>query len=87
MVIWKFPLRLVDEQVIEVPGLINVISAVNQDGNLCLYAEVKPDDPPAKVKVFVVGTGNPAHHVEEALFVDTVMMGPFVWHIYWSLED
>ena len=83
--IYKYTLALEDEQVIQMPAHAEILSVANQNGNLCLWAKVIPSNKLELYKIYIVGTGNPADHVENNYFIGTVIMNPFVWHIF--LED
>ncbi len=89
--IYKYPLKLVDTQRIKIPKGSVVISAQVQDGVICLWAEVDTDKPLVEPLVYVVGTGQPLPEQEcwfdgdeqhFNLYIDTVQLNGFVWHIY-----
>lgn len=83
--IWKFPLHVIDEQIVEVPADAVALSVGAQGNYLCLWAEVDPDRPRVERRVYVQGTGNPLQvnlQVNRAQFVGTVQMPPFVWRVY-----
>lgn len=84
--IWKFPITIVDEQIITIPeGSTIIHTGLDPQGNPCIWAEV---DSIAKLKrmiVYIVGTGNPLPEVDyliEPVHVGSFVQGPFVWHIY-----
>lgn len=61
--IWKFPLELKYEQVIEMPSTLgrNLLSVQPQDNTqypLSLWAIVDPSQSKAKFRVLIVGTGH-----------------------------
>lgn len=78
--IWKYSVRLTDSQAIVMPEG-SVPRAVRAIGNeIFLWAEVYPDAPLKPVVVRIVGTGHPIP--DDASYIGTVFVDPFVWHIY-----
>lgn len=85
--IFKYPLKFEDEQVIKIPNLSRVLSVIEQDGILMLYAVVNDynlnriDYP---VKIFIRGTGHPMFQANDACFIGTVpTTRGFVWHVFY----
>lgn len=82
--IWKYTLKITDEQSVKMPRGAKILSTASQDGSLCVWAEVDPSrwakGDTVDVAFAVVGTGNPMSH--RGSFVGTVVMSPFVWHVY-----
>lgn len=90
MIIYKYPLERERNQygflTVDMPLKARIQSAIVQDEKIVLYAAVFPDVPD-KVSprtIFVAGTGRETPTEVEQIFhfVDTVVQGPFVWHIY-----
>lgn len=82
MEIWKFVLEITSRQWVPMPRGAVVISAANQDGSLCIWAMVNPDHPTVGREFNVIGTGNKVDADVERVFIDTVLIGPFVWHVF-----
>lgn len=85
--IFKYELEITDFQEIEMPIGALVISAKEQNGKLCIWAEVDLRIKTTKSKkIAIVGTGNPVEFsigVYDYSFVDTVIMSyGLVWHVY-----
>lgn len=86
MIIWKFPLEIIDSQEIEVPPLHRCLSVQIQQGTPCLWALVDDADKQrvqARIRVF--GTGHPIDaSITNLVFIDTfqVMQGSLVFHIF-----
>lgn len=81
--IYKYPLAVLDEQEVSMPGRAVVLCAQIQSGALCLWARVWTESPLEKRTFLIVGTGNsfpesklPPKHI------GTVQNGPFVWHVF-----
>ena len=82
--IWKFPLEVMDEQTVPMPDGAKVLSVgLDADGALCVWAVVDPDRPRVGKSFRIYGTGNPVPaDLSEVGFLGTVLMPPFVWHVY-----
>lgn len=82
--VWKFGLRITDQQEIEIPFPHRFLKARWEDrGGAQLWAEVDPDGPKVTRQIVIHGTGHP---VEETSleYLDTVFddhLG-LVWHIW-----
>jgi hypothetical protein len=80
--IWKYKLRIDDEQVIKMPASSIILSAHEQDEELCVWAWVDKDRPLGNVTFSIHGTGNPMGKVAGD-FVGTVLMtNGLVWHVF-----
>jgi hypothetical protein len=82
--IFKYQLKVKDEQAILMPIGAKVISVQFQNGNLCLWAIVNPSNA-TELRCFeVYGTGAdfPSLGMAERKHLATVQEGPFVWHIF-----
>lgn len=81
--IYKYELEVTDKQVVMVPEDSEPLSVQVQNGIVCLWMLVDPDQQLEELHVFVVGTGNkmPAG-VDEHDYVGTVQVGEFVWHVF-----
>jgi hypothetical protein len=88
--IYKYKLMIVDEQII--PTFENArVRHVGLDpfGSLCMWCEVDPQAPSARLHVYVVGTGHeiPAgarvgDYVGHDWYRGSVLDGSVVWHVY-----
>lgn len=83
--IWKFELELTDVQHVKMPAGARILSVDRQTfgsrAALMLWALVDPSVPAVNRKIGIVGTGNPAPSMD-TVFVGTVVMPPFVWHVF-----
>lgn len=79
----KFPFKLGDEILIDMPQGAQVIHVQDQGGTPCVWAIVDPapDRPRRIYKFFVVGTGYPLPK-ERGIHLGTWSDGPFVWHLF-----
>lgn len=83
MSIFKYILKLTDEQTIKIPGLLKVLTAQKQNGSLCVWAIVDQKGPLIKVKFRIYGTGHPFNTDNvELMYISTVQDEQFVWHVF-----
>jgi hypothetical protein len=63
--IYKYPLRIADEQAVPMPAGARILSVQDQDGQLCVWALVDADvhadtrTPMPRRTFYIVGTGHP----------------------------
>jgi len=82
--IWKYPLKVTDEQILEIPGGAKILSVELQHGVPCLWALVHPKNKKKKRVVQIFGTGNPIPDADLGEYVSTFqsMGGNLVWHVF-----
>ena len=90
--IYKYTLRVVDEQYVEMPFEAKMLSVDNQYGDVTLWAKVgiKPQGttPMRQVKIGIYGTGHDLPtNLHESRFIGTVLTesDQLVWHV-WMLS-
>jgi hypothetical protein len=84
--IWKFPLRVDDVQVIDVPLGARPLTVRVQGDEVCLWALVELEHPPAKMTVRIAGTGHVRTDLLASEYVDTFYLdgGALVFHVFAS---
>jgi hypothetical protein len=82
--IWKFELRITDEQTVEMPALATLLSVAVQGNSLCLWALVNPDLPKCDYTFAIYGTGHPVPGgaANPGLFIGTALMPLLAWHVF-----
>jgi hypothetical protein len=82
--IWKFGLEIVDSQRISMPRGAEILSVGNQRDTLCMWASVDAEAPLVNRCFEIRGTGEKIPHSvgNPRKFVGTVIMEPFVWHVF-----
>lgn len=82
-IIYKYPLEVIDEQMVAMPEGARILSAQWQGRGLVAWAVVDPLAKPVQRRVRVVGTGNPMPEFDGS-YVSTVQEPgrPFVWHVF-----
>ena len=78
--IWKYPLKLTDEQVVRMPEGGEILTAQMQGGTLCLWVLVNNEAPAQGRTIEVRGTGHPAPN--GCRYIATTQMGQLVWHVF-----
>jgi hypothetical protein len=81
--IFKYPLKITDQQTILMPAGARILSAQYQGAELVLWALVNPDGAPIRRYIWIIGTGNPMPS-KLLNHIDTVQMPshPIVWHVF-----
>lgn len=85
--IWKYPLKMVDLQIVELPlGSTIVSTGFDPSRQLCIWATVDPEEKQTfGYPVFILGTG---HSMPDdidhpnARFIGTAVDETFVWHVF-----
>lgn len=83
--IFKYELKLVEEQKVEMPISAKIIHIDVQFGVICVWVIVDPlVDVYHKRTFHIVGTGHDMPKTEELTHIGSVLMktGLFVWHIF-----
>jgi len=57
--IWKFELKVADEQLVEMPAGSLLLDVQVQNGVPCVWARVDPEQPKVQRKLITHGTGHP----------------------------
>ena len=86
--IWKYPLKIMDQQLIGMPKGAEVLSVIAQGDTPTLYALVDPSESIIPRQVRIYGTGNPFRETDGSGFVGTVTTngGSLVWHVFVRME-
>ena len=81
--IYKYALRITDEQALMLPrGAVPLATDMQRDV-LCLWVMVDTEQPAVMRRVFVAGTGNPLpDEIVATRYVGSTQDGPFVWHVF-----
>lgn len=81
--IWKYPLKIQDEQQIEMPKGAKPLCVHMQHSELCLWCLVKLSGQTEQRRIFIHGTGHQVYATEHE-YIGTVHMmgGNLVWHVF-----
>jgi hypothetical protein len=80
--IWKYHFTIEDATVLEMPRGAKILEVGANLGKATLWALVDPSADRVSRTIRVRGTGHPIAEELEPLYVGTVLMPPFVWHIF-----
>ena len=80
--IWKYGLIIDDSQTIKIPIGFKILSCKIQHGELCLWCLVQPDNMIGELNIDIYGTGLPLPRRNLGTYIDSVVDGSKVWHVY-----
>lgn len=87
-IIYKYPLKLVDTQIFELPMGADILTVQNQNDVICLWALVNTKRPKIKRKIQIIGTGNKIDiDLHSYIFLNTTQINGFVWHIFIEINN
>lgn len=78
--VWKFQLRWTDQISVQMPESAKILSAQIQNGEICLWALVFPENTTESRRFRISGTGHPI--TEKVEFIDTVQVDGLVFHVF-----
>jgi hypothetical protein len=83
MTIWKYQLKMTDEQIVEMPSDGYPLCVQVQGGVPCLWAMVNPLSAPAPKTIEIFGTGHTMPR-SNRIYVGTFQTngGRLVWHVF-----
>ena len=84
--IYKYPLKLTEEQEVEMYDYAEVLSAHKQYQNICIWAKVNTDNWKSKRKFYIRGTGHELNLPSNVQFIGTVIMDTLVFHVWVSFK-
>jgi hypothetical protein len=84
--IYKYQLRITDEQVIDLPRSAQLLTVQEQAGTVCLWAWVCPSEPIQSRKIRIVGTGHPIEGNLKYITTFQQFGGSLVWHVFEDLS-
>ena len=80
--VWKYPLMLVESQVMKMPTDSVILSVQVQRGQICIWAQGNPLNKYEDRVIEMYGTGHVFGDAEGLKYLGTVQQRSFVWHIY-----
>lgn len=80
--IYKYPIKIVDKQVIEMPIGANILSIQMQNGIATIWAIVSTKEcfTPVKIRIFATGEEIPSGSVLR--YIGTIQDEIYVWHVF-----
>jgi hypothetical protein len=82
--IWKYGLSLDDEQIINMPAHAKILHVGVQGDSIQMWAMVDPVETNIQHrKIVIVGTGHQMPYADfERVYLGTIIVEMFVWHIF-----
>lgn len=82
--IYKYPIKIEDEQVIQVPVGATILSVQVQKEQPCVWIAVDTAQSVHARRLYLVGTGQPCQHVNGCKYVGTfqIQNGNLVFHLF-----
>lgn len=83
--IWKFPLRVDDEQIVTMPDNAHILCVQMQADEPHLWALVDPEKPPRERKILISGTGHMREDLDGLVnYIGTFQMygGGIIFHVF-----
>jgi len=87
--IWKFPLKITDLQLVEIPARSTLLRVGTQDGTLYMWALVDPNAKRVNRAIYLRGTGHGiigyiGEYVgtTEISYTDYDVSSTYVWHVF-----
>jgi hypothetical protein len=83
-IIYKYPIKVYDEQAIRMPQSAELLSVQCQAGWPCVWAMVDTDEPMVLRDFGLVATGEPCERIRAGKHVGTFQMrdGTLVFHLF-----
>lgn len=84
MKIYKYKLRIVDEQILSLPDGYKILAVNVQRDDPFIWCLVDPDNPKVDVKFFTFGTG---HEIDDTIFLNYIgtyylLNARLVYHVF-----
>lgn len=85
--IWMYPLKVTDVQTINLPTDARILKVDEVNGSLFLWTLLDDQNKKMTEVAFrIVGTGHPFPDGKGCRYLNTVVTGPFVWHVFAIVE-
>ena len=79
---YKYALDFEVRQTLSLPkGAVILKAGMDKDKKLSIWVDVSQEESDVR-EFYVYGTGHLAEKADKQIFIDTVIDGDFVWHVY-----
>lgn len=85
MKIYKYPLNVVEHQILLMPLEAKILHINVQNDVICIWALVNEKNKNEEVEIEIIGTGQTMDPLIIREYIGTVFMGGFVWHVFKQL--
>lgn len=80
--IYKYEITNLDHTIINMPTFAKILHAGVQDGKIYIWARVNTDELASPRIIRCYGTGNDCSYEGDQVYLGTVQLGLFVWHVF-----
>lgn len=81
--IYKYQLKIVDEQTVDMPANAKILTVQSQNGNPMLWALVNSATPPEEQTIRIIGTGHPIEDFYSLEYISTFQTPHgLVFHVF-----
>ena len=82
--IYKYPIEITDNQIVEMPVGAKILTVQIQNGVPCIWAMVDPEAEKEKVHIRVHGTGHNVPDSDRLEYINSIQMrgGVLVFHVF-----
>ncbi len=88
--IWKYPLSIRDDQILEIPENAKILTAQVQNGVACMWALVNPETPRVEKRyIRIIETGHEIHDSEKLVYISTIQLQNLnlVFHVFEEVKN
>ena len=80
--IYKYILEERDINVLQLHEYFTILKVARQNDQICVWVKCNPRRKLIPITFRIFGTGNPMPEDEFLIYLDTVIMDYFVWHVF-----
>lgn len=81
--IYKYPIKIIDEQIVTMTEGADILCVQIQNGMPCLWALVDPDiEETETVVIRTIGTGHKFSDGDSCLYIGTYQLPSLVFHVF-----
>jgi len=84
--IWKYPLKITDKQLLQLPIRSEILTVQIQNGRPQLWALVNPKLPTEEKQIYIYGTGHKLSNSNNLKYISTIQIdnGLLMFHVFES---
>ena len=87
LTIHKYDLKVEEYQTVGMPIGFKVLKIGIQNGEIRIWARVNDDNPKTQSVFRICGTGRRMPHDVDLEYIDSVVFGDLVWHIFLEKDN
>ncbi len=82
--VFKTKLEITDEQKVQMQKGSSILKVARQGDDICVWYLCDPERELQDETFYVVGTGNQLPDTFPGAYIDSVIIPPFVWHVFFK---